>query len=160
RCPRIVKYHNVTPPVFFDDLSRDYLHACRVGREEIEAVAHTGCDRYLFDSDYNMHELFEVGADPARSAVVHPFHRTEYLQRKEAALPLLDAFRDGRTNFLTVGRLAPNKGHLLLIAAFAIYHHEYNPNSRLFIVGKQDPSLDGYTGYLRGLATGFGMEKA
>jgi glycosyltransferase involved in cell wall biosynthesis len=159
RCRRVVKYHNVTPPEFFDDLSRDYLHACRVGREELEAVAHAGCDRYLFDSDYNMRELFAVGADAARCCVVHPFHRTEHLQTTEADVSLLDAFADGKTNFLTVGRLAPNKGHLLLITAFAIYHHEYNPNSRLFIVGKEDPVLGNYTGYLRGLAAGFGLEK-
>lgn len=160
RCKRVVKYHNVTPPEFFDDVSRDYLHACRIGREELEAVARAGCDRYLFDSDYNMRELFEVGADEARSCVVYPFHRTEQLQTTEADLPLLDAFRDGKTNFLAVGRVAPNKGHLLLIAAFALYHHDYNPNSRLFIVGKEDPVLGNYTGYLRGLAAGFGLEKA
>src|SRR5262249_45175604 len=141
RCKRVVKYHNVTPPEFFDDLSRDYLHACRVGREELEAVAGAGCDRYLFDSEYNMRELFEVGAEEGRSWVVFPFHRTECLQTAEADVSLLDAFRDGKTNFLSVGRLAPNKGHLLLITAFAIYHHEYNPNSRLLIVGKEDPAL-------------------
>src|SRR5262249_40091309 len=104
--------------------------------------------------------LFSVGADRARSRVVYPFHRTESLQTKEGDTSLLDAFRDGKTNFLTVGRLAPNKGHLLLITAFAIYHHEYNPQSRLFIVGKEDPVLGSYTGYLRGLAAGFGIEKA
>jgi glycosyltransferase involved in cell wall biosynthesis len=159
-CPRVVKYHNVTPPEFFDDLSRDYLHACRIGREELAAVAGAGCDRYLFDSEYNMEELFAVGADRSRSTVVHPFHRTESLQTAEGDPCLLDAYRDGKANFLTVGRLAPNKGHLLLITAFAIYYHEYNPQSRLFIVGKEDPALGSYTGYLRGLAAGFGIEQA
>ncbi|MCA1557891.1 MAG: glycosyltransferase family 4 protein, partial [Acidobacteria bacterium] len=42
-----------------------------------------------------------------------------------------------------------NKGHAALIEAFALYHHQYNQESRLFIVGKEDRRLSSYSAHLR-----------
>jgi glycosyltransferase involved in cell wall biosynthesis len=160
RCRKIVKYHNVTPPEFFEDISDDYMNVCRVGRAHLQTIARMNCDLYLFDSDYNRTELLAEGVAEDRSAVVYPFHRTDRLQALEAELAVLDVYRDGKTNLLAVGRLAPNKSHPLLVRAFAVYHHDYNRNSRLLIVGKQDELLRTYTGYVRGLAAGLGLEEA
>ncbi len=44
-------------------------------------------------------------------------------------------FRDGRTNVLFVGRVAPNKKIEDLILAFKWYHQTLNPYSRLLLVG-------------------------
>ncbi len=42
----------------------------------------------------------------------------------------------------------PTKGIARLIDAFAVYHHQYNTRSRLFVVGKEDPRLAAYTASL------------
>jgi glycosyltransferase involved in cell wall biosynthesis len=51
-----------------------------------------------------------------------------------------------------VGRVAPNKNHTGLIEAFAAYHHDYNPNSRLLIVGKEETRLNTYNKWIRKIA--------
>lgn len=160
KCRRVVKYHNVTPPEFFEGISDQYLNVCRMGKEQLKAVVRAGCDRYLYDSEYNLRETVAQGVAEAHSAVVYPFHHTDRLHALEADLHLLDAYRDGKTNLLAVGRLAPNKGHALLVAAFAVYHRAYNPHSRLLIVGKDGEGLKRYGGYVAGLAAGLGVEDA
>jgi glycosyltransferase involved in cell wall biosynthesis len=149
RCRRIVKYHNVTPPEFFEGIHPDYVNACREGRRQLVEFARVGCDLYLFDSKYNMRELVFEGVDEGQSAVVPPFHTIDGLIELDADLGILDMYRDGRTNVLSVARLAPNKGHAALIDAFAVYHHHYDPSSRLLIVGKEDERLSIYADSLR-----------
>jgi glycosyltransferase involved in cell wall biosynthesis len=142
---RVVKYHNITPPEFFENVNDGYAAVCRAGRAQIKDVAKANCDLFLSDSKYNGDELIAEGADPSRSAVVPPFHHVDRLHSLEADLSLLDTVRNGPVNVLTVGRLAPNKGHPALIDAFAIYHRHYNRNSRLVVVGKEDNRLGPYT---------------
>lgn len=151
-CRRVVKYHNVTPPEFFVPWSRDYEIACRSGREQLRAVASSDCDLYLSDSEYNMRELVEYGARAEKSLALAPFHHVDRLSELDADLSTLNNYRDARANILMVGRVAPNKGHAALIEAFHLYHHHYNPESRLFIVGKEDRRLGSYSAHLRELA--------
>ncbi|UXI67964.1 glycosyltransferase [Tahibacter amnicola] len=47
-----------------------------------------------------------------------------------------------------LGRVAPNKGHIALLDAFACYRREYDADARLLIVGKQDRRLAAYTRHL------------
>ena len=159
-CKRVVKYHNVTPPEFFEGIHHDYAHVCRLGRSQLSALARAGCDRYLSDSAYNRDELLHLGASVDSSVVVPPFHLIDRLKVIEADLGVLDVYRDGRTNILTVGRVAPNKGHRALLEAFAAYHYEYNRHSRLLIVGKEDDRLGIYTRALRLRVLELGLESA
>jgi len=149
KCKRIIKYHNVTPPEFYDGINDDYRNVCQTGRNQLKVIAHAGCDLYLSDSEYNRQELLVAGSSQSMSLVVPPFHQINRSIALEADLTIVDAYRDGKTNILMVGRLAPNKGHALLIDAFAAYHYNYNNNSRLLIVGKEDQRLGAYTEALR-----------
>jgi glycosyltransferase involved in cell wall biosynthesis len=153
KCRRAIKYHNVTPPEFFAGISQWHEEKCREGRLEIEEIARAECDIYLADSEYNREDLLLEGVAEEKCFVVAPFHHIERLQRIEPDMDVLDKYRDGVTNILMVGRVAPNKGHSDLIEAFAIYHHDYNRNSRLFIVGKEVPSFEAYSTRLRELIT-------
>ena len=63
-----------------------------------------------------------------------------------ADLALIDRFRSGASTWLSVGRLAPNKGHLELVDAFAAYKRIHDAHARLVIVGRADPRLSSYTG--------------
>jgi glycosyltransferase involved in cell wall biosynthesis len=148
-----IKYHNVTPPEFFAGISPWHEEKCRAGREEIAEIARAGCGLYLADSEYNREDLLLTGVAADKCFVVPPFHHIEQLQTIEPDLDVLDEYRDGVTNILMVGRVAPNKGHLSLIEAFAAYHQDYNPNSRLLIVGKEETAFETYSTRLREMAT-------
>ncbi|MEO7062359.1 MAG: glycosyltransferase [Dokdonella sp.] len=138
---RVVRYHNITPPEFFAGISRIHENACARGRAEIAPIAQLGCELYLGDSRYNLDELIEHGAPPDRGAVLAPFHRVEELVGTQADLGLLDQLNDGARNIVMVGRVAPNKGHVELVDAFAAYVDGYGDPARLIIVGKSDPAL-------------------
>lgn len=151
KCRKIIKYHNVTPPEFFAAYNADYAAMCAEGRQQLEPVAQSGCDLFLSASAFNMHELLEAGAPASRSSVVPPFHHIDRLDSLEPDGNLLNEYDDGKTNICMVGRVSPNKGHPALIEAFAAYHHDYNRNSRLIIVGKEEVRLGKYSALLRAM---------
>lgn len=146
---RMVKYHNITPPEFFRNISPDYEVACARGREEIASVAALGCELYLGDSAFNCGELVDNGVAPERAGSLAPFHRIEEIVRAEGDIELISALTDGARNFLMVGRVAPNKGHLDLVEAFSAYVRAYDEPARLIMIGKIDPRLECYAGAIR-----------
>jgi glycosyltransferase involved in cell wall biosynthesis len=151
-CQTVVRYHNVTPPEFFARYNSDLAAMCLAGRQQLNPIAHANCDRYLSASYYNMRELVSEGASESRSFVVPPFHHIDRLLSIEAERKLLDAYGDAKTNICMVGRVTPNKSHPALIEAFAAYHHDYNNQSRLLIVGKEETRLKNYSPLLREMA--------
>jgi glycosyltransferase involved in cell wall biosynthesis len=152
RCKTAVRYHNVTPPKFFEGINNELAEMCLTGRQQLLFVARAGCDRYLSDSPYNEGELVEGGVPKAKSRVVPPFHHIDRLAAVEPDAELLERYSDGVTNILMVGRIAPNKNHPDLIQAFAAYHHDYNPKSRLIVVGKAETRLSAYNRWLKQIA--------
>ena len=149
RWQTVIKYHNVTPPEFFDRYNSDYARMCLEGRKQLGPIARADCDLYLSASAYNMRELLTEGATEAQSFVVPPFHHIDRLDSLEPDVNVLGAFDDDQTNICMVCRVAYNKGHPALIEAFAAYHHDYNAASRLFIVGKEETRLSNYSLLLR-----------
>jgi glycosyltransferase involved in cell wall biosynthesis len=145
KCRRVVRYHNITPAHFFEGYSTEYVAACEFGRAEIKPLAELACELYLGDSPFNVEDFLDAGVAPERTAVLPPFNRIDHLLHAEADLALLDRYRDGASTWLSVGRLAPNKGHLNLIDAFAAYRAAYDSSARLLIVGRADPRLASYT---------------
>lgn len=141
--PKIVKYHNVTPPEFFAPYSPDYEAVCRAGREELARVARMPFDLWLGDSSYNAGELVAAGAPASRTRVVPPFHHVSDLATVEADVALLARLSDG-FNVLMVGRIAPNKGHPELVRVFADFRRVHRADARLVIVGRHDERLAGY----------------
>ena len=158
KCRRIIRYHNVTPPSFFSGWSEEYEGVCRLGREQLSGIAGSGCNAYLSTSEYNMSELISEGAPAAKSFVVPPFNRTRDFLNAEPDFEIIDKYRDGQANLLMVGSLVPNKGHVALLEAFAAYHHDYNRNSRLFLVGKDKVNLSTYTSFLHEMTAHLGLQ--
>jgi glycosyltransferase involved in cell wall biosynthesis len=159
KCNKVIKYHNVTPPEFFEGINSDYYNVCVAGRQQINLIANSSADLFLSDSKYNMSELLSAGADKAKCKVVYPFHRIDRLKLVEADLHILDSYSDGGVNILTVGRIAPNKGHIPLIEAFATYYFNYNTNARLLIVGKPDDRLSSYNDVLYHKVKDLGLQE-
>jgi glycosyltransferase involved in cell wall biosynthesis len=151
-CRTVIKYHNVTPPHFFDGIATHYVHMCEEGREQLKLIARSDCDLYLADSPYNLEELIAEGADEERSFVVPPFHHIDRLHSVKPDIDILDKYTDGKVNVLMVGRVSPNKGHVALLEAFATYYYHYNSNSRLLIVGIEKEEFKAYSRLLREMA--------
>jgi glycosyltransferase involved in cell wall biosynthesis len=148
----VIKYHNVTPPEFFDGIAAEYVTMCREGRRQLKHIARSDCDLYLADSPYNMHELVAEGASRDRSFVVPPFHHIGRLDAINPDIDILDKYTDGKVNILMVGRVSPNKGHIALLEAFATYFYHYNSNCRLLIVGAEKEEFKVYSKLLREMA--------
>lgn len=142
---RVVKYHNITPPGFFKSISIEYFNGCESGRQQLTTIANLGCELYLGDSAYNLSELEEVCCADLQGGILAPFHRVEEIVCAEADTGLIDALTDGARNFLMVGRIAPNKGHVSLVEAFSAYVRAYSDPARLILIGKIDPRLNTYT---------------
>src|SRR5262249_23579212 len=104
--------------------------------------------------------LVAEGADACRCTVLPPFHHIDRLAGMPADAGVLSACRDGRTNVLFVGRVAPHKGHAALLEAFAVYHWLYARNRRLLLVGKEGPTMENFNVFLREQARGLGVQGA
>jgi len=149
KCRRIVKYHNVTPAHFYDSLDTEYASLCRQGRSQLLELINHKCDLYIADSLFNQRDLTELGADPHRCAILSPFNDLDNLLTTQPDPEILRDYGDGLTNLLFVGRRAPNKGHRHLLEAFAVYHHHFNADSRLVLIGRGEPRQEKYTQSLR-----------
>jgi glycosyltransferase involved in cell wall biosynthesis len=158
-CRKVIKYHNVTPPEFFEGINSEYVAVCRAGRQQLIELTTVGADLFIADSEYSKHELIQFGAEEQKCSVVPPFHHIDRLQEIEADLIELDQFNDGVINLLMVGRLSPNKGHSSLIDTYAVYNRNYNRNSRLLIVGPEPSKLEAYTLSLRRKVKSIGLEE-
>jgi glycosyltransferase involved in cell wall biosynthesis len=157
QCRRIVRYHNVTPAHFFSPFCSELAEDCQRGRELLGDLARADCDLYLSASAYSQEELLARGANPARCAVLPPFHHIDRLAAVEPAPAVLRDYGDGRTNLLFVGRHAPNKGLHLLIDTLAAFHARHEPSARLVLVGKQNTRLNAHLRDLRERASRLGV---
>ena len=151
KCKTVIKYHNVTPPEFFAGVSEWHEQKCLEGQQQLKFIAEADYEVYLSDSAFNMRQLLELGADPARNFVVPPFHHIDRLDAINGDLETLETYRDGKTNVICVSRVAPHKNQKALIEAFAFYHHYHNQNSRLLIIGREETAFETYSVQLREL---------
>jgi len=136
RSRRLLMYHNITPAHYFRGWDRELELLCDIGRRTLPSLI--DCDLAVGDSDYNRRELVAVGF-PAEKTDVLPLalllSRFETLPAEQGLLE--DLRREGLVNFLTVGRVAPNKAIEDVIRIFYIYHQAINPRSRLYVVGSR-----------------------
>ena len=158
RCRKIIKYHNVTPPEFFVQVSEHHRTLCENGRAQLAQIVECQPDLYLAASDFNRVDFLAAGSEEQRTAVVAPFNQADQLQAGEADLEILDTYNDGAVNLLTVGGVRPNKGHAALIEAFATYCYHFNAQARLFIVGSENNDFAPYTTMLRQLIESWSID--
>lgn len=149
---RMLIYHNITPPEFFrgwDDLLEVQ---CTLGRAGLGLLA--DCDLALGDSEFNRQELIQAGFPQEKTGVLPIF----LPQRHREMSGGNDALRAGlahanTVNWLTVGRVVPNKAIEDVLRTFYVYNHTINPDSHLYVVGHRyipayDAKLDALVGAL------------
>lgn len=133
RARKIMIYHNITPPSFFEDYSIISYELCRDGRKALAYLADKA-EYCLADSEYNKQELVQAGYKCPVDVlpILIPFE--DYEQPCDSRIT--DQYQNDRyTNIIFTGRIAPNKKQEDVIRAFYAYQKYYNPESRLFIVG-------------------------
>ncbi len=162
---KILKYHNVTPPEFFEPYERNYARLCRLGRGQLHDVVRRPWFRWIGDSRYNVTDLLAAGAPEERCRIAPPFvpvaPRRRLAKDRARARRQALAAPQGRT-ILNVGRLVPNKGHALLLRSFAYYVHAVRSRGeappRLILAGSMDPNLSRYYDELRRISVHNGIE--
>jgi L-malate glycosyltransferase len=150
--PRILVYHNITPPEFFRGVNAEVARLCARGREELRALrAH--CTLALADSEFNRQELAALGFE---HTAVLPILLDPERYRVRPVRRLERPYRDGHVNFLHVGRLVPNKRIEDVLKVFYFYRRRINPDSRLFLVGI-DTDMEIYSVALRQMIHDLGL---
>lgn len=148
-CRKVILYHNVTPPAFFERLQPATAQVLANGLREVKALAHAA-DAVWADSAFNAAELRAMGYDDPK---VLPLLIDETFG--SAAIDETMRYRltqKSLTNLLFVGRIAPNKRHDVLLRVFHAYQSTVNPDSQLVIVGGSD-GMEAYKSLLLGSAS-------
>jgi glycosyltransferase involved in cell wall biosynthesis len=139
----VVYYHNITPPHYFDRVNGMLAQSLREARRDIEHLVHRA--PAICDSPYNRQELEKMGFQIL--GVVPPILTFDHL---DGTRNTLGQEKHGATDWLHVGRLAPNKCIHDIIKTFYYYHIRIASRSRLFLVGSWE-GLEPYVNDLRQL---------
>ncbi len=154
---KVVIYHNITPARFFWRWDRRQAWLCSLGRRALRFLRHGDWGAGV--SEYNRQELIQAGFPPDRTSVLPIFLPIEEFDHTPSNGQLLERLRaDGMVNFLSVGRVAPNKTIEDTIRVFSIYHRYINPRSRLFVVGSR--YIRAYDDQINALVRALGLQEA
>lgn len=135
KCKLVIKYHNITPPEFFAAYKEsDYL-TCKHGREQTKRLLEKFPQAFwLADSHYNALDL-----EGGNVSLCPPFNKVD---EWDSCLPeenlLKSLLYEKNINLLFVGRVAPNKGHLMLLDIVSEYIRRYDEGIKLYVIGKPD----------------------
>lgn len=131
-CRKIVRYHNITPPHFFNGYNRTAEEGCKDGLKAAAAIAER-VDYCLAVSEFNKQDLIRMGYKQRIDVlpILVPF--SDY--KKTPDWNTIKQYSDGKINFLFTGRVAPNKKHEDIIQLFYYYKRYINRESRLLLVG-------------------------
>jgi glycosyltransferase involved in cell wall biosynthesis len=152
--PKILIYHNITPSRFFRRWDRRQAWLCEMGRRALTGLR--ACTLALGVSEYNRMELVEAGFPSEHTGVLPIFLQVEDFDRVETNGCLLGRLRaDDTVNFLSVGRIVPNKAVEDVVRIFYLYHRYINSHSHLFLVGSR--YLPTYDAQIDGLVEALGI---
>ncbi len=155
KCKIVFKYHNITPPEYFERYSKHYYDLCWLGRQLANKLAERFCDSlWLPDSGFNSEDI-----SVSKKKVIPPFNDIKGLSSLKPDDYLLQGLMESnKINLLYVGRIAPNKNHRFLFDVLTDYRKNYGGNIRLHIVGKIDEKLKSYYRELLGLVRKMGLK--
>ena len=128
----MVIYHNITPGNFFKAYNYSALTNIEYGLRGMRYLADKA-DYCMADSEFNKQDLIDAGYKCRIDVrpILIPFEDYE----KKPDKKVIKKYKDGWTNIIFVGRIAPNKKQEDLITAFCYYKKNVNPKSRLIFVG-------------------------
>src|SRR3954471_6696479 len=132
---RVLQYHNVTPAHFFAPYDPGIFRIAVLGRRELASLAGR-TDLALGDSEYNRRELEALVFTPTGVLPI----AVDTARRTDAPPhPALEAIlADGLTNFLFVGRVAPNKRLEDIVRLAEQFKRYTDARYRFIFVGRTD----------------------
>jgi len=142
KCKKVLRYHNITPAVFFQGFDALAEMHVRQGVKDIQMLSNS-IDYGLIVSEFNKKELLSMGYQCPMDVVPILIPFSDY--EKEPDQNVLKKYNDKKTNILFVGRGAPNKKIEDVIRAFMAYKKTYDADARLFLVGNYDVKSKYYT---------------
>lgn len=151
---KLMIYHNVTPPHFFEGYSRSAERITKLGYENTVSIR-PYIEYAIADSEYNARELRKMGYECPIDVrpVLIPFADYEKAPDED----MLKRYSDGYVNIVFVGRIAPNKCQQDVIAAFAYYKKHIEPKSRLILVGS-DGGMEKYGNSLKNYVNALSLD--
>lgn len=154
KCKKIAIYHNVTPPHFFAWLDQGVAAHQKESLKEVASLKNT-FDQIIADSPFNKQELIRMGF-PEEKIVTIPImiQFSDYAQQPDEKT--IETWKDGRTNILFVGRVAPNKKQEDIIRGFAWYKKHIDTQARLILIGSAFSET--YLYYLKEYIAALGVE--
>jgi glycosyltransferase involved in cell wall biosynthesis len=156
--PFALDYHNVTDARFFWRWEPRAAAQMLEGRRQLADVA-PAVRFALADSRFNELELVDLGCSrTAVAPILLDF--ADYDSTPDATLlaQRRRARESGGTDWLAVGRIAPNKCQHDIVLAFAAYRRIHDPRARLTLIGGQ--SAGQYWRALRQLTEDLGITDA
>lgn len=131
----IIYYHNITPAHFFLRVNTDMVRWSVEGRRDLNLFV--GKKPAIAASPYNAIELQKMGFQVLGVApyILNHERLDAGLQGPGAAEIAKRFSKQGKRDWLYVGRIAPNKCIHDIIKAFYYYHTWIDPQSRLLLVG-------------------------
>lgn len=129
---RVLIYHNITPPRYFQGFQEELVEFTALGLREIASLVAEDIHPIAY-SAFSGRDLMNFGySDP----VILPF-LIDWDRYKQPGNPVIKRmFHDEWKNILFVGRLVPNKKQDDLIRILECYRRRFNKKCRLILVGK------------------------
>jgi glycosyltransferase involved in cell wall biosynthesis len=150
---RVLHYHNITPAHFFAPYDPGIFRITVIGRQELATLPGV-TDLALGVSEYNRQELDALGF---RHTGVLPLHVDTSRITSAPPHPVLESIlRQDFTNFLFVGRIAPNKRIEDIILLAEQFKRYIDARYRFIFVGRTD-GVPRYYDAIRALVGRFGM---
>ncbi|MDR2409667.1 MAG: glycosyltransferase family 4 protein [Bacteroidales bacterium] len=131
-CRKVIRYHNITPPCFFEFYNPSYSEINRWALQDAAKLARV-VDYCFAASDFNKSDLISMGYNCKIDTMPILIDYSTY--RNKSVQSILSQYNDDYVNILFVGRMAPNKKVENVIKVFKLYQKHFNEKSRLFLVG-------------------------
>lgn len=131
-CKKVLVYHNITPPHFFEGYNNDGANNASYGLEGLQSLRGK-VDFCLADSEFNKNDLISFGFSCPIFVcpILIPFNDYERKPNEK----IIRVLEDDWVNIIFVGRIVPNKKQEDIIKIFYYYKKYINPKSRLILVG-------------------------
>lgn len=130
----IIIYHNITPPIYLGGPDNAQWYLAEKGIRDLRIIANK-VKYCIAVSEYNRENLTANGFDCDISVIPLLIPFDDY--KKEASQEIIKKFSNiNGTKILFTGRVAPNKKHEDIIAAYNEYRLKFDKDAYLFLVGK------------------------
>ncbi|MBR5066766.1 MAG: glycosyltransferase family 4 protein [Lachnospiraceae bacterium] len=154
----IFRYHNITPEKFFELYCDSDYQQCFKGRKQTLEFIKSKPDSFWFcDSTFNSYDLTGVPKDKIK--ICAPFNKLEEWGKVVPNEEMLKDLVESTTkNILFVGRVVPNKGHLMLLDILRCYTDYYGKDIKLRIIGKFFDELEDYNDIVKSKIEEYGLK--